>query len=249
MPSSSRPDASTPDLPVSADTPARQAESSAGRWVVLALYVLIIGGLVLAWRHPYLNQWMSVDALAALGRRIQAWPMAPLIIVGCYVAAVGLGLPVTILVTVAAIVFGPWWGMVYAMTGMLAGALVIYSVGRLSGEFVDRVAGRRMQAIAQGLRTHGLPAVIFVRVMPVAPFVLVNLACGALRVRLPDYVLGSFIGLLPATVLFCLFTDRLTAAVRAPSASTVAALVAFVLLALGLSVYLKKRSQARQLPG
>ena len=219
------------------------------RWGVLAMYLLFATALVWAWRHAGLRQWLEPEALAALGRRVQAWPAAPLAVVGCYVLGVMLALPVTVLVAVAAMVFGPWWGMAYAMSGMLAGALVGYGVGRLSGDWVADIGASRFQAVAHGLRRHGLAAVIFVRVVPVAPFLLVNLSCGALRVPLRDYLVGSLVGLTPAVVLFNLFTDRLIAAIVSPGPATVAGLLGVVVLAWLAVRWFKRRVRQQQRGG
>lgn len=237
---------STPTAHASPATAAREARTAWLRWLGFGLYALALVSLLLAWRYTSLGQWLSLDALAQLGRRIQSWPLAPLAVVAGYVLLVAMGLPVVVLVSLATVVFGPWWGMAYAMGGMLAGAVVTYGVGRLSGDLVDRLTGARMQSLAQGLRSHGLVAVIVVRVVPMAPFVLVNMTCGALRVHLRDYVLGTVIGLTPATVMFSLSLDRLAAAVRSPSVGTFAALAGCLLAVVLLGGYLKRRVQQRQ---
>jgi len=69
---------------------------------------------------------------------------------------------------------------------------------------------------------------------------VVNLAAGALRVRLRDYVVGSFLGLLPGTVVISLFLERLRQAWRNPDASTYAAAAAWAVVTLLALWWLKR---------
>jgi uncharacterized membrane protein YdjX (TVP38/TMEM64 family) len=80
-----------------------------------------------------------------------------------------------------------------------------------------------------------------VRVLPLAPFVMVNMVLGALRVRLRDFLLGSFIGLLPATIGIFLLMDRLQAVWRSPDLKSYAALAGCVVALVLLSVWMRKK--------
>jgi uncharacterized membrane protein YdjX (TVP38/TMEM64 family) len=94
--------------------------------------------------------------------------------------------------------------------------------------------------VSRHLHRRGLSTVIAVRVLPVAPFIMINMVAGALRVRQRDYLLGTFIGLTPATISIFLLMDRLTAAWRAPGFSSYVALLACVVL-LGVVFLLVRR--------
>jgi len=89
-------------------------------------------------------------------------------------------------------------------------------------------------------------AIVLIRIVPLAPFVVVNLAAGAIRVPLKHYVLGTFLGLAPGTVMISLFTDRLAQAWQAPSASTLGWLALTVALLVVSGVALKRWQAARQ---
>lgn len=204
------------------------------RFAALGLYVAVLVAAVLAWRDPDLRRHFTPAALAAFGRELLAMPAGPMMVLGGYVVAVMLAVPVAVLITVGALVFGPWPGMAYALSGMVLGATVTYGIGHWGGAtLVDRwTTDGRLYAMAQTIKRRGLWAVIMIRVLPVAPFIVVNLAAGAFRVRLRDFVLGTFLGLAPGTVLISLFTDRLAAVWRNPDPATYAALGGFVAVAL-----------------
>lgn len=195
--------------------PARQP-----RWprrLILVVYLGLALGLVLLWRDPVARHWLHPEGLSELGGRLLASPLGGVAVIGGYVLAVNLAVPVAVLVSVGSLVFGPWPGMAYAMGGMLSGALVGYGAGRLAGlAWVDQAAGGRLAHLSRHLAHRGLWTVVWVRVLPVAPFLMVNVAAGALGVRLRDYLLGSLVGLLPATILITLFLERLQAVWAAP---------------------------------
>lgn len=218
------------------------ASGLAWRWLVLAVYVSILIGLALLWRQPDMRHWLDPQSLSEQGRQLLATPLGPLAVMGGYVVAVLLGVPVLVLIMVGALVFTPWPGMAYALLGMVAGATVTYGIGRYTGaQTMDRWTQGRLGLLSRHLQRRGLLTMMAVRVMPVAPFIMVNMVAGALRVRLRDYVLGTFFGLLPGTVMISLFMDRLAEAWRAPGASSYVALAACVVLLGVVFWWVRKR--------
>ncbi|HEX5373669.1 MAG TPA: VTT domain-containing protein [Aquabacterium sp.] len=208
----------------------------------MVMYLLVIVGLTLAWRDPVLRQYMEPAALARTGQSLLAMPLGPLMVLAGYVLAVVLAMPVAVLITVGALVFGPWPGIAYTLVGMVSGAIVTYGIGLYSGaQLVDRWSTQgRIHALALALKRRGLWAIIVIRAVPVAPFVVVNMTAGAFRVRFRDYVLGSFIGLAPGTIMISLFMDRLTAALAEPDATTYGLLAAVVMLFGGVLWWFKR---------
>ncbi|HIV70347.1 MAG TPA: VTT domain-containing protein [Candidatus Aquabacterium excrementipullorum] len=200
------------------------------RWLLIGLYLAMIIGVMLAWRDPEWRPYLEPQALARMGRELLAMPLGPVMVLLGYVLAVLLAVPVAALITVGALVFGPWPGMAYALVGMVAGATVTYGLGRMAGaQWVDSFASDgRLHALVGAIKRRGLLAVIIIRAVPLAPFIVVNMTAGAFRVRLRDYVLGTFLGLAPGTIMISLFMDRLTAALASPDAGTYTALAGVV---------------------
>lgn len=211
-----------------------QRRWSWGRLVLLVLYLAVLGLVWLAWRDPTWRVLMSPLVLSELGRTVLAWPMGPLWVLLAYVVAVALGMPMLALITLGVLIFGPWPGMAYALGGMMAGAVVSYGIGRITGaQVMDRLLKGRLQLIAAHLHRRGLWAVILLRVLPVTPFIVVNLGAGALRVRLRDYLLGTFLGLLPGTILISLFMRQVQQAVLTATPGAWWALWGGMVLVLG----------------
>src|SRR5207247_10981805 len=169
-------------------------------------------------------------------------------LVGCraYVVAGLLDVPVLLVIAVAGIVFGPLVGGIYALAGSMLSGAVTYSIGRKLGrETVRRFAGKRLNAITRGLSKRGLLTMILVRVVPVAPFTVVNVVAGASHIGWRDFLLGTALGMLPGIVATVLFVDRLIAAVRHPGPKTIAllSLIAAVLITTALLVHRRLAAQ------
>lgn len=212
-----------------------------GRLALLVLYLAVLGLVWMAWRDPAWRVLMSPLVLAQFGREVLAWPLGPFWVLLAYVVAVLLAMPVLALITLGVLIFGPWPGMAYALAGMVAGAVVTYGVGRLTGaQVLDRLLKGRLQLMSAHLHRRGLWTIALLRVLPVAPFIVVNLGAGALRVRLRDYVLGTALGLLPGTVLISLFMRQVQQAVRTATPGAWLALAGGVLLVVGALWWLRQ---------
>jgi phospholipase D1/2 len=214
-----------------------------GRWLLLGLYLTLFVCLTLAWRDPIWRQYLEPHALAKMGRDLVAMPMGPVLVLAGYIVAVVLAVPVGVLVVVGALVFGPWPGMLYTLCGMVSGAVVTYGIGYFTaGVLVEGLRGRPgIDKLSRALKKRGLSTIIVVRVVPLAPFVMVNMTAGAFKVSMRDYVLGSFIGLMPATIMASLFADRLAAVFASPDVKTFAMLVVVVVGLVGVIWWLKSR--------
>src|SRR6185436_2518584 len=167
---------------------------------------------------------------------------------------VGAGLvlfPVSVLVGVTAIVFGPLLGTVYALIGATMSGAMTFAIGRhLSKDTVRALAGRRLNDLSRRLGERGLLAIIFARVVPVGPFSIVNIVAGASHIRWRDFLLGTVIGLVPGVTVASIFVDRVAAAIQEPGAGTFAVLAAvgaaLVALLWAIARKLRHRVEAKR---
>jgi uncharacterized membrane protein YdjX (TVP38/TMEM64 family) len=134
-------------------------------------------------------------------------------------------------------VFGPWLGIVYGGAGTVTSGLVMFFLGGLVGrEALYRMLGERWRHGLEGVRKRGLLAVVTFRLLPLAPFTLVNLAAGASGIRFVDFLVGTLIGMLPGLVLMSVMGDRIVRILSGPSAGDIAILVLCVAALIGLAV-------------
>jgi phosphatidylserine/phosphatidylglycerophosphate/cardiolipin synthase-like enzyme/membrane protein DedA with SNARE-associated domain len=220
------------------------------RLLLLALLLAGITALAAAWRWGPLAEWLGRDALTQAASWVQSSPVTPLWVLGAYVVASLTAMPITLLIVATAVVFGPFLAFVYAVCGSVTGATLGFGIGKALGrETVRRLAGARLNELSRRLGKRGLIAVIAVRVIPVAPFTVVNLVAGASHIRLRDLILGTLLGMTPGIAAVSMFSDRLLAALQDPSPTTIATLAIIIAIiaagALGIRWWLARRRDKR----
>jgi uncharacterized membrane protein YdjX (TVP38/TMEM64 family) len=184
---------------------------SAGRFFLAALVVGVIGWGI--WTALQGGQSLDPKALLAILRERASHPLAPVIVIPAFIAGSIVIAPVTGMIALCALLFTPWVASLAAIAGTLASTLVNYEIGRHLGKAVERRAPRslldRMRALGQSADTWSLAGL---RLIPVAPFAIVNLLAGTAHVPLRPFLLGTLIGMGPGIVLICYSVDRARAA-------------------------------------
>jgi uncharacterized membrane protein YdjX (TVP38/TMEM64 family) len=174
--------------------------------------------------------------------RLETAPFTPLAVIGAYVVAGLIVMPVTVLIAVTGIVFGPVFGALYALAGGLASAAVTYAIGRRLGrDTVRRLAGGRLNRISKQLARRGVLAIAVVRMLPLAPFTIVNVVAGASHIGLRDFLLGTVLGMTPGILATVVFVDRIVEALRNPGIGTFVSLAAVAGVLVALAVMLRRR--------
>jgi phosphatidylserine/phosphatidylglycerophosphate/cardiolipin synthase-like enzyme/uncharacterized membrane protein YdjX (TVP38/TMEM64 family) len=207
-----------------------------------ALPIIILVALAMAWRWTPLGDWLDVHTLMGWVASLQDQPLAPLVVIGGYVIGGLVLMPVTLLITATALAFGPLLGFTYSLLGCLVSATLTYGIGHFLGDdIIRRLASARLELLSRRIAQHGLMAILFVRVVPVAPFTVVNILAGASQIRLRDFVYGTSLGMLPGLVLMTVFGDQLEDIIRNPQAKTVLILIGLLALIVLLTVWMRRR--------
>ncbi len=210
-----------------------QQRSLRRRLYLLAIALVALIGLALAWTWTPMRAWLDVDLVVmSLQRFGQAF--GPFAAVCGFALALAVAVPLTFLTLVTLVAFGPLAGFACAMAGALLGAAVSYGIGLILGrDVVQRLAPERINRLSQRLASRGLLAVIAVRLVPVAPFALINMVAGASHIRLRDLLLGTAIGMTPGTLAMMVFVDQITAALKQPTPLTFVLAGLTILLIVG----------------
>jgi phospholipase D1/2 len=212
-------------------------------WVAVGILLLLFGAAA-AWKWTPLADLVNVGTLARWAGAWRESPARHFYLLSVYVVGSLLLVPITLLILVTAIVFGPVLGSLYALAGGLAGALVTYAVGYLLGkDFVQKIAGAKWRSVEQKIGQTGIIAVATARLLPVAPFTVVNVVSGAFKVPLRDYVFGSILGLAPGILVTNLFAHQFESAIRNPGIGTFLVLIALIVISVIGALWLKRRFQ------
>lgn len=154
-----------------------------------------------------------------------------------YVVACVLLVPGSVLTLGAAAVFGFWRGLLLVSLGATLGATAAFLVGRhlARGWVRRRIAGNaRFEAMDRAVAREGWKIVSLTRLSPVFPFTLLNYAYGLTSVSLCDYVLASWLGMLPGTVLYVYLGSLARDVATAGAGGRTRAPAEWALLAVGL---------------
>ena len=161
-----------------------EKRSVAVRSMGIVAIIILLCALALAWRYTPLRELINTDALAIIADDFAGSPFAPVMVVAAYIIGGLAVIPVTVLIAVTGIVFGPALGFFYALVGETVSAIFIYYLGRKLGRAtVRRVAGKRINELSRRIAKRGLIAVVVVRMLPIAPFTIINLIAGASHIR------------------------------------------------------------------
>jgi uncharacterized membrane protein YdjX (TVP38/TMEM64 family) len=118
-----------------------------------------------------------------------------------YAIAVALSIPCGLILTVAGgLLFGWLTGALAAMVGATFGATVVFLVARSAmGDSTDERIGPWIGKLREGFKQEALSYMLFLRLVPAFPFWFVNIAPALLGVPLRTYVVGTILGIIPAT--------------------------------------------------
>jgi phospholipase D1/2 len=207
------------------------------RLVPIAVAVLL---LALAWGTTDLAGLAQPERLQQSLHGLEGTGWGPLLVIAAFVLGGMVMFPVTVLIAATAAAFGAWPGLAYAGAGALASAVAGYLIGLLAGESALRgLMGPRLHRIRDGIARRGIVAVATIRLVPIAPFTLVNLVAGAARIPVLDFVLGTALGLAPGLLVLSTLGDRLLSILTNPSPAQIGILLAVVAAWIALSVGLQ----------
>ncbi|MDZ7885477.1 MAG: TVP38/TMEM64 family protein [Mycobacterium sp.] len=190
------------------------------------LALLIGGGIVLALSAELPDPASLRDQVAAAG----AWGVVGFVAV--YAGATLTPFPASALTIASGLLFGLAVGAAVVVFAATLGAWVAFLLARSLGrDGVSRIRWARIATIDAMLERRGLISVLLVRLVPLFPFMAVNYAAGLSAVRQRDYLLGTAVGIVPATVGYTALGAYGTSPLSWPFAAAVLAVVILTVVA------------------
>lgn len=194
---------------------------SFGRLVPVAVIIAVMVVIFAAGWHRQLSLETLVRHRAILDAFVsEHWLQALAAYLGLYVVAVALSIPGAVFLTIAGgVLFGAWVGAAAAVVGATVGASLIFLAA--SGAFHDifrRRAGALAGKLAAGFRANAFSYLLFLRLVPLFPFWLVNIVPALVGVNLSTFVAATAIGVIPATLIFAFVGEGFDSALAAQTA-------------------------------
>jgi len=212
-------------------------------WSAVAL-ALILLGLVLSRTVIDPGALNLADIMGSGG---SAWLAVP-VTIALFIALAFVGMPQWVLIGAAVLTFGPVLGSLISWAATLISALCNFALGKaMGGERLRARLGERAGKWVDRVSDEGLMAALLVRLVPVAPFVLINLAAGASTMRARDFAIGTAIGIIPKIVAIALFGKGVVEILRGNNLALALGLLALGLLVLGWLVWMRRKSKAAQM--
>ncbi len=164
----------------------------------LALFLILgpdraLSSEMLGRHHAELLAWVG-------GHRV----LSTVLFVVAYALAVAFSLPVAILVTpLGGYLFGPWLGALLSVIGATAGSVAVFLAARSAlGDVLQQRAAPWLHRFEDGFRRDGISYLLFLRLVPVFPFWLVNIVPALLGMKLGPYTVATLVGIVPAALVY-----------------------------------------------
>jgi phospholipase D1/2 len=211
------------------------------RWAVIVIPCAVVVGLGLVWKLTPLAQFIEPDRLAAEVERFSDSRTAPLIAALLFALAGTAMVPLLLLITATALLFEPVLAIPICLLGAMLSSAALYGVGsRFVRGHATEAFGPTLDKLRNALHSRGIVAIATIRMLPIAPFGLINVAAGSIGVRFRDFMLGTLLGLAPGTILLCLFGQQVKSLWQNPTPFGVLTAVVLVAAWIALSLTLQR---------
>ena len=190
-------------------------------WPLLALLAAMIFVFAMGWQRYLTLQTLAENRETLRGYIAGNMVLSLAVFMAIYAAAIALSLPAgAVLTNAAGFLFGSLVGGVASILAATLGATLVFLIARSAlGDILAKRAGPWLSRFRQGFQKDAFSYLLFLRLVPIFPFWLVNLAPGLLGVSFTTYVLTTILGIIPGTFAFALAGNGLDSVIEAQQAS------------------------------
>ncbi len=182
-----------------------RAFSAIKRWLPLVILALTMGVAYALGLHESLSFEAFQNHKDDLQNAVFERPvLSSLAFMGLYTLSVALSLPVATVLTLAGgFLFGLWLGTLYVVISATLGASIIFLIAKTSfGSALRERAGGLYDRVAENMNENATGYLLFMRLVPIFPFVAVNVLPALFNVRLSVFVLTTFFGIIPGSFVY-----------------------------------------------
>ncbi len=227
-------------------TPSLRSREKTRAWAVWISVLAVLIVLAIVWRFTPLAEYLQPRRLFVLMRDFARHNDFALPVFSFFIGLANVFLvPINLLLMAVAMVYPGWKGFICGLCGAWIAAILEHSLGRsLGAKTAERTFGDRFKAISHEMRDHGLPALIALGLVPVAPNTFVNLAAGICRVPLWKLLIATTIGFLPGLIVLNFLGREVRQLFQDPSLGAVLSVLGFVVILFLLPLFTKRIKSA-----
>ncbi len=220
-------------------------------WRTVAVSFVLFGGVGVVFLFGAqllgLNGEVTVEQWLGAAHGPWALPVA----VGAFAALAFIGVPQFVLIAAAVVAFGPWTGFAYSWIGTLVSSMVGFWLGRaFGGRLLKDLAGDGVAKFMTLIGKNGFLASLIVRLVPSAPFIVVNMAAGVTPMKIRDFAAGTAVGIIPKIALTAFAGNSIVQALKGGGKQHIVMLVVavavWIVCGLVARNWLKKREEAAE---
>ncbi len=207
-------------------TAGKKSRKWLGPLIFLVAAALLFAAIYFSPLREYLNPKKASDWLQSIGDH---W-WAPLVFIGLYCVVNVLLLPATVLSLAAGVVWGWWQGGLWVLAASTIASAIPYFIARSGSEWVESLIAKRAGKLYESLKKEGFMTLLLLRLIPIAPYNILNYAAGLASIKPRDYLLATFIGTIPGIFIFTYLADSIAAGVISNGQAFIRILIAGALL-------------------
>lgn len=220
-----------------AKPPSRFRLFLAGGFIIGLIVVLLIGKFGGIFDPVQLG-----DALGQYVRTFADGPFGLPVLIIAFCVSAFIAVPQFVLIGVAIYAFGPGLGSVYSWIATLVSGTMTYWIGVVSGQsMLVRLSSKRLDKFAAFVGRNAFAASGIVRIVPSGPFLVVNMAFGALRASFWGFLGGMALGVIPKIALVGFAGKGIRAAVEGNPVLAAVMILAAIAVFAGLFLYVRYR--------
>jgi len=182
------------------------------RWGLLVVLIVLLGLFI----HFKLYHYLSFKSLKLHRSSLLTWTDQHLMLalgsfMLMYIIGVASSMPGAFFLTfVGGFLFGPVLGTLTVVISATLGATLVYLAVKLAlRDWVAKRNAKWLKFMENGFKDHALSYLLFLRLVPVFPFFLINIVPALLGVSLSTFVVGTFIGIIPGSFIYVLVGNGL----------------------------------------
>jgi uncharacterized membrane protein YdjX (TVP38/TMEM64 family) len=178
------------------------------KWTRLIPLLVLVAALILFFATG-LYRYFTFTALKTHREQLLAWTqnnhgIAAISYILIYIVAAAVSIPgATILTLIGGFLFGLWVGTFYVVIAATIGACLIFIAAKTAlANLLKKKAGKFINKLEAGFKANAANYLLFLRLVPVFPFWLVNIVAGLFDVKLSTFFITTVVGIIPGSFVY-----------------------------------------------